>query len=237
MVYRAETMAIPRILIPYRHERKVGPYLKAVAEVGLEPVAVPVTEPASIDGFAGLLLMGGTDVNPSRYGQERAPETDEPDDRRDELEMLVLGAALYRDIPILAICRGLQVLNVLHGGTLIQHLGSERHDPDTNDVSQPAHEVHIEPESRLRRIAGQSEWRVNSRHHQAADVIGDGLLVSARSSDGVVEALERTDRRFVVAVQWHPEDQIVACPEQFRLFESFSEACGGAVSEVCARSQ
>lgn len=219
-------MPTRRILIPYRHERKLEPYARAVAQVGLEPVPVPVGETASIDGFDGLLLMGGTDLNPLRYGQERAPETDRADDQRDEFEMSVLDAALERDRPILAICRGLQVLNVLHGGTLIQHLGSERHDPDTKDVSQPAHEVHIQPESQLRSITGQSEWRVNSRHHQAADRIGNGLLVSARADDGVVEGLERTDRRFAIAVQWHPEDQILACPEQVRLFQRFREACG-----------
>ncbi len=227
MVYRAERMpATPRILIPYRFEHKVKPYARAVAEVGLEPVPISVDEPWNMEEFGGVVLTGGTDVNPMRYGQPRAPKTDEPDDQRDGLEMAVLEAAIDRDVPILAICRGLQLVNVFHRGTLIQHLGLERHDPAGNDVSLPAHEVEIEPESLLKSIAGQTRWQVNSRHHQAVDKIGEGLQVSARAEDGVVEGLERPDRKFVIAVQWHPEDQIFACREQLKLFQRFREACG-----------
>jgi putative glutamine amidotransferase len=172
-----------------------------------------------------LLLMGGTDVNPKCYGAVTAPETDSPDDERDRVELELLHTALERDIPILAICRGIQILNVYHGGTLIQHLGSTRHDPEKDDHSGPAHEIQFSPDSRLAQIAGATRWEVNSRHHQAVAQVGDGLHVSARDSeDGVIEGLERRDKRFVVAVQWHPEDQLARYPEQLRLFQSFAAA-------------
>jgi len=228
MVYRAENMpARTRILIPYRFEHKVKPYARAVAEAGMEPVPVLVTESANTAGFAGVVLTGGTDVNPIRYGQTAGPETDAPDDERDEVELRLVKSALDQDLPILAICRGMQILNIAHDGTLIQHLGCIRHDPEAKDVSQPVHEVEIDPDTQLGRIAGECRWRVNSRHHQAVDRVGKGLKVSATDPEaGVVEALERPDRRFVIAVQWHPEDQISASAEQLRLFNALREACG-----------
>lgn len=215
-----------RVLIPFRHARKVEPYAEAVRLGGMEPVAVSVSDSISLNRFHGLLLMGGTDVNPQRYDAAPHSETDKPDDERDDVELGLIGQALERDIPILAICRGLQILNVQHGGTLIQHLpATARHQPDSVDKSAPAHRVHLEPGTLLREVAGTAEWDVNSRHHQAADCIGIGLRVSARDGqDGVVEGLERPDRRFVLAVQWHPEDQVVADRSQLRLFERFADA-------------
>jgi putative glutamine amidotransferase len=119
----------------------------------------------------------------------------------------------------------LQILNVYHGGTLTQHLGSVRHDPEKDDHSGPAHEIEFSPGSRLAQIAVADRWQVNSRHHQAVARVGDKLRVSARDSeDGIVEGLERPDKRFVVAVQWHPEDQVTRYPEQLRLFQSFAAA-------------
>lgn len=216
------------VLIPYRHASKVKRYEEAARAGGADPVAIAVTEPVSLDGFAGLLLMGGTDVNPERYGAIAQPETEEPDDERDRIELDLIHEAIEKDVPILAICRGLQILNVYHGGTLIQHLPSApRHDPELEDKAAQAHEVSIEPGSKLAEIAGKTLWGVNSRHHQAADRIGAGLRVSARDvEDETVEGLERSDRRFVVAVQWHPEDQIIKDREQLKLFERFAEACG-----------
>jgi gamma-glutamyl-gamma-aminobutyrate hydrolase PuuD len=216
-----------RVLLPYRHPKKLKPYESALRAAGLEPVSI-LTSGGSMPlrDASGLLLMGGTDVNPSRYGQTARPETDQPDDERDAAELAFIHEAFQRDIPILAICRGLQILNVYHGGTLIQHLPSpERHDPDNAGPADPAHEVTIEPHSLLADIAGTSGWKVNSRHHQAVDKIGDMLRVSARAAeDSVVEALERPDKRFVLAVQWHPEDQISEYPEQLKLFQSFADA-------------
>lgn len=215
-----------RVLVPYRHEKKLQPYEDALRAAGMEPVRAFVGEPVSMDESAGLLLMGGTDVNPRLYGEEARPETDAPDQQRDAAELRLIWAALDRDLPIFGICRGLQILNVYHRGTLIQHLSpAEPHDVETQDKGAPAHEVSIEAETQLARIANTDRWRVNSRHHQAALKIGENLRVSARAAgDRTVEALERPDRRFVVAVQWHPEDQVGSDAEQLKLFEAFAGA-------------
>jgi putative glutamine amidotransferase len=138
----------------------------------------------------------------------------------------LIHQAVESDLPIFAICRGLQILNVYHGGTLIQHVSNPaRHDPDTTDRAISVHEVRFEPDSRLAGISKADSWMVNSSHHQAAGRIGTKLRVTARDEqDGTVEGLERADRRFVLAVQWHPEDQIISQPEQLKLFEAFREA-------------
>jgi putative glutamine amidotransferase len=216
-----------QVLLPFRHLKKAKAYEAAARASGMQPLPVSVDDPMPLDRAAGLLLMGGTDVNPKRYGAAAESETDAPDDDRDQVELALIHAAIERDLPILAICRGLQVLNVYHGGTLTQHLGSARHDPEKDDHSGPAHEIQFSPGSRLAKIAGVPRWQVNSRHHQAVARVGDGLNVSAcDSEDGVIEGLERVDKRFVVAVQWHPEDQIARYPEQLRLFQSFAAALG-----------
>ena len=218
-----------RVLVPFRHPHKLAPYLQALEAAGLQPIAGNVAGALTLDGAAGLLLMGGTDVNPARYQQTPLPETDRPDDARDEIELELIDEALARDLPLFAICRGLQILNVYHGGTLIQHLASERHDREPEDKGEPVHEVRIEPASLLGEIAGAATWRVNSRHHQAAGRIGSGLEVTARDpEERVVEALERRDKRFVLAVQWHPEDQAPQSAEQRKLFQRFAEAIGPA---------
>src|SRR6185437_3034285 len=219
----------PRVLIPYRHAGKVKPYDDAVRAGGAEAVAVSASLPISLDGFTGLLLMGGTDVNPQRYGEAAQAETDPPDDERDDVELALIRDAIGKDLPIFAICRGLQILNVFHGGTLIQHLPSAEghHQVRNEDNARPVHDVVIEPNTLMASIAGMSHWQVNSRHHQAVKKIGAGLRVSARDEqDGAIEALERPDKSFVIAVQWHPEDQIALCPEQLKLFQRFAEACG-----------
>lgn len=217
------------VLIPYRHSAKLKAYEEAARAGGLEPVPAFVLKPPSLEGMAGLLLMGGTDVNPKLYGAVPEPEVDEPDDERDGVEWRLIDEALERDLPILAICRGLQMLNVHHGGSLRQHLGSPRHDTDWEDKSTVAHEVTVDPESHLAEITGCSRMQVNSRHHQAVDRIGEGLRVSARDSeDNTIEALEKTNRRFVVAVQWHPEDQVFTEQPQRRIFDRFAKACSEA---------
>jgi putative glutamine amidotransferase len=209
---------MPRAAVTYGLKTKAGPYLEALCSAGAEPVGVtPDQSIDSLNGFGGLLLTGGTDVAPARYGQSPRAETEPPDEARDELEYRLLQEALARDLPVLAICRGMQLFNVFHGGTLIQHL--EGHAVRLSDRSQPAHEVEIVGGTHLDKIFGPGALKVNSRHHQAVDKPGEGLLVSARSiADGVVEGLERTDRRFAVAVQWHPEDQPAHAP----LFAAFA---------------
>jgi putative glutamine amidotransferase len=217
-----------RVLIPFRHPHKVTPYAEAVRAEGAETATVLVTEQPAIGEFDGLLLMGGTDVNAARYGQESHSQNDAPDDERDEVEWRLIDEALEKDIPILAICRGLQILNVHHGGTLRQHLEMPRHDVESEDKGAAAHEVILEPESHLAQVFGEIRLRVNSRHHQAVDRIGEGLRVAARDEEdgAIVEGLEQPNRRFVLGVQWHPEDQVKRHTEQRRLFRRFVEACG-----------
>lgn len=214
----------PRVLIPYRDAEKVKPYIKAVRSGGAEPVPVLATPPISVAGFAGLLLTGGTDVNPKLYGESPQPETDAPDNERDEVELALIHEALEQNLPLFAICRGLQILNVYHRGTLLQHLPSGAH-RKTGNKAEPVHDVTIEPNTLLAKIAGTSRWPVNSRHHQVIGKVGAELIISARGfQDGIIEALERPGKRFALAVQWHPEDQISLCPEQLRLFQRFVEA-------------
>jgi len=216
-----------RVLLPYRDKNKIGPYEHAVRDAGMEPVSQAANEGLLLGDVGGLLLTGGTDVSPELYGQEAAPETDKPSDlERDRAEMALIAEALRGDLPIFAICRGLQILNVQHGGSLIQHLPtSDQHKRRTPDPSVPVHVVAIQPGTKLREIAGAERWEVNSRHHQAAGRVGDGLVVSAVDpTDGVIEGLERTDKRFVIAVQWHPEDQAGVNKQQKRLFEAFRDA-------------
>lgn len=216
-----------RVLIPYRVKRKAGPYETAVREAGMEPLLKEADQGLCLDGVQGLLLTGGTDISPQLYGEEPAPETDgNLDLQRDEVEMALITEALRRDVPIFAICRGLQILNVQHGGTLIQHLDtSNHHKQKTPAPSIPIHPVSIVPGTKLREIAGVESWDVNSRHHQGAGQVGTGLIVSAVDPmDGVIEGLERPDKRFVIAVQWHPEDQTAQDERQRKLFQAFREA-------------
>lgn len=192
----------------------------------MNPELVSADAPITLDGFSGLVLMGGSDLDPRLYGESPQPETDPPDTLRDQIELAVLHEALELDLPILAICRGLQLLNVAHGGSLTQHLHSSgRHRQITENRGQPAHEVAIQPDTLLASIAGRPSWKVNSRHHQAVKTVGAGLRVSAFDpEDATVEALELPGKRFVLGVQWHPEDQASQDPEQVKIFQSFAAA-------------
>ena len=208
----------------------MGPYQEALIAAGAEAVPARADELPRLHGFAGLLLTGGPDVDPALYGEARHPETEEPDRERDDIETELLCEALERDLPLLAICRGLQLLNVFHGGDLVQHLDTvQRHRKPEDDRAAPVHDIFIEPGSLLHSIAGGRQWRVNSRHHQAVKRLGRALRVSAVDpEDGTIEALERPDKRFVLAVQWHPENQALVDAGQLRVFQRFGEAMGRA---------
>jgi putative glutamine amidotransferase len=202
-------------------------YARALAAAGLEPVILAPPEQRSLAeiGVAGLLISGGTDVDPELYGQDPAPETERPDHPRDRMEHRLLREALQTDLPVLGICRGMQLLNVFHGGTLVQHHQRQAtHRVRTGDRSLPAHDAIVQPGTRLAGILGAGRCAVNSRHHQAANRVPYQLQISARAPDGIVEAVERKDKAFVVAVQWHPEDQIDRDERQLRLFQAFKEA-------------
>ncbi len=207
-----------RAVLAYRDEKRIAPYAAALRSVGIEPVmATPANAPDSLDGM-GLVLTGGTDVDPLLYGAERQPLTEEPDRERDAMEQRLLREAIEKDLPVLAICRGMQLFNVTHrGGTLIQHMEGHRvalHDATFAEGTALAAIFAGDEHGAVKRS-------VNSRHHQVVGTPGEGLIVSARAADGVIEALERRDRKFAVAVQWHPED---LTPRDRPLFEAFRNA-------------
>jgi len=200
-------------------------YVVAVERVGGRALLVPpssdgVEEP--LDALDGLILSGGADLDPANYGQEPHPETAGVSRERDAAEFALLRAALERDLPVLAICRGSQVLNVALGGDLLQHLpevvGDERHKETTGVYSE--HEVDLVDGSRLGGLLG-SRVPVKSHHHQGYGRLGDGLAAAARADDGTVEALEAPTRRFAVGVLWHPE-----AGDDARLFEELVAEAG-----------
>jgi putative glutamine amidotransferase len=219
-----------RVAVTFGNETRLGPYETALREAGIDSVR----NPESLDSLDGLLLSGGADINPARYGRSNAG-SDEVDDARDELEMRLLREALAADVPVLAICRGLQVFNVVCGGTLIQHLPSTplhrvRPKGAESGWHPAAHQIRVEPNTRLAEIIGAGEHGVNSRHHQAIDRLGQGLIVSGTASDGVIEAIEKPGAAFAVAVQWHPEDRIFVSEADRKLFTAFAEAMSGSLA-------
>ncbi len=178
---------------------------------------------AVLERFDGLLLPGGGDVNPSHYGQAPAPQTYGVVALRDEFEFALCSAALELSLPLLAICRGMQVLNVSLGGTLHQHITDDLpgHGKPGVEGGQNLHAVDIEPESHLGRALGVTRAACSCHHHQAVDRLGAGLSVTARDADGTVEAVELEGPRWVTGVQWHPEDTAATDPDQQALFDAF----------------
>src|SRR5580658_7155901 len=163
----------PKAGVTFSEAHKVGPYAEALREAGVEPVLISPGEPRALAGLQGLMLSGGQDLNPSRYGESPEPSTESPDDARDDLEIRLLAEALAEGLPVLAICRGMQLFNVAHGGTLIQDLENRAvHCVPGQDKAMPVHEILVEPGSRLAAILGEGAHAVNSRHHQAVGRVG-----------------------------------------------------------------
>jgi putative glutamine amidotransferase len=199
-----------------------------VQRAGGIPVLLP-PQPADseavsrvLDGVDGLIVTGGADVDPARYGQDAAPETDKPHLERDAWEDALLSAAIERELPFLGICRGMQVLNVNRGGSLHQHVpdvvGDDRYRIGNGEFATNV--VHTEPGSELDALVG-AKLPVKSYHHQAVDAVGEGLRVTARTDDGIVQAVELEGAPFGVAVQWHPEEDAA---EDARLFAGLVDA-------------
>jgi putative glutamine amidotransferase len=190
---------------------KVGRgYIDGVLAAGGLPVVLPSLDPdlaaSAVAGLDGLVLTGGGDVDPSRYGAAPQPECGPPDAARDSWELALVAAGRAATVPILGICRGAQVLNVAYGGTLVQHL-TDRGDGGHDDLERAAEEVHridVVVGSRLHQVMGTDAVRTNTLHHQSVDDIGDGLVASGVADDGVIEAVESPDGP-VLGVQWHPE--------------------------------
>jgi putative glutamine amidotransferase len=212
----------PRIGVTFSGEIKVEPYLNALQVHGAEAIPLAPNSLPSLHGFNALMLGGGVDLNPILYGQSKDPMTEEPNNERDLLEKSLLEQALAQDLPVLGICRGMQMFNVVHGGTLFQHLSHYRdHQVYLKDKSIPAHNILIKESSKLHAVLGTERAAVNSRHHQAVDRPGHGLVITALAEDGTVEALENPEKKFALAVQWHPEDQVPGDLLQQKLFHEF----------------
>jgi gamma-glutamyl-gamma-aminobutyrate hydrolase PuuD len=194
-------------------------YVRAIERAGARPVVVPPSNDAieeTLGVLDGILFSGGSDLDPGLYHAEPHPETADVRDERDRAEMALLTAALQRDMPVLAVCRGSQVLNVARGGDLDQHLpdtlGHDEHRPVEGEWAQ--HDVRLEPESRVGGLLGERAG-VKSHHHQGFSRIGEGLRESGWADDGTVEALEDPTKRFAIGVLWHPEEG-----EDMALFEA-----------------
>jgi putative glutamine amidotransferase len=188
-------------------------YVRAVEAAGGSVLLLPpqrLSPEEAVDLVSrldGLVLAGGNDVDPALFGEDPHPKTVVAKGERDALELATLEAAVSGCLPTLAICRGLQVLNVARGGTLIQHLpdvvGHNEHSPEPDGYGE--HLVHLEEGSRLSSLVSWESARVPTHHHQGIGMIGEGLVASAHAEDGVVEALEDTSMPFLLGVQWHPE--------------------------------
>jgi putative glutamine amidotransferase len=219
---------------PPRREMALGmTYLEALGRAGALAIIVPPMPgpaiPALLDRVDGICLSGGPDIHPDAYGAAPHAELGPTEPRLDAFELALARAADERDMPILAICRGAQLFNVARGGTLHQHLpdvvgeGVTHRQPGA--PGEPVHDVTVAAGSRLAAIlGGRRRTPVNSFHHQAVDVLGERLAVTARAADGAVEAFEAVDRRFVLGVQWHAEC-LVDREEQMALFTALVDAC------------
>ncbi len=209
-------------------------YLHAIQQAGGVPVALPPQlSAASLERIAkelgGLLLTGGGDVDPARFGEAPHPTVYEVAPARDTLETSAVQIALDRRLPVLAVCRGIQVLNVALGGSLYQDVGT---DPGTElrhsqqePRDQPTHKVTVEPRSRLAKVLGTDEIEVNSMHHQAVKALGRGLVAVAWAPDQIIEGVELADpSRFVLGVEWHPEELVGHSEPARRLFAALVAA-------------
>ena len=198
-------------------------YVRAVEEAGGRPLLVPPINEGieeTLDSLDAIVFSGGSDLDPAHYGEEPHPETFGIREERDRAELELMKAALGRDMPVLGICRGVQVLNIARGGNLIQHLpeivGHEGHKHDPPG-SFSDHDVEIEPDTTLAKILGDRH-PMKSHHHQGLDAVGKGLRVSAHAEDGSIEGVEDPEHRFAVGVLWHPE-----AGEDRKLFQALVE--------------
>ena len=215
------------------------PYIRAVVEAGGVPLLIPPTWDERLlalclDRVDGLLLTGGVDVDPALYGQEPHAALGKVDREWDDLDVVAARLALERDMPVLGICRGVQVLNVAAGGTLVQDIPSQVKGALAHQQSAPAreatHAVTVAEGSRLHDLLGMTTAAVNSFHHQAVQAVAPGFRAVAHAADGVIEAIESETHRFAVGVQWHPELMTDSYPVQRRLFAGFLAAVRAAAA-------
>ncbi len=233
---------IPLIGVTFRREaenRRRNNYIRAVEMYGGVPVAVyPGVPDSELREIHGLLLTGGGDVHPRFFGQEWHPSLKFVREERDEMELPLCKRALEANLPVFGICRGIQVMSIAMDGDLYQDVPSQFSAPLPHSVKKRGvdarHEIEIEPGSLLCEvIGGQTSDTVNSDHHQAVDDIGEGFIVTARSGDGVIEAIENPSKRFALGVQYHPERMIQTAEfleHRRKLFEAFIGAASDALA-------
>ena len=225
----------PTLVEGEKEKITIGPdYMNAVKRAGAVPVLLPLTDDqaalnALLGRLDGLLLTGGDDIDPALYGEEKLPQCGDIAAARDKMELPLCRMALQQGLPMLCICRGIQVLNVALGGSLYQDIPSQvpeaiKH-PRFDTPRDPVHPVTAAPGSLLEKITGQTSLSVNSRHHQAIKRLGDGLVCAATAPDGIMEAVELPGKKFVLGVQWHPESLSDRYPDAQALFNAFTEAC------------
>jgi putative glutamine amidotransferase len=210
-------------------------YVRSIEQSGALPVILPYVKaddvPTVLDLVSGLVLTGGGDFPTDLYGAEPNPAVARMIPARDAFEIPLARSALERDIPILGICRGMQLVNVLEGGTIYPHtldeLESAMDHRDGTPLSESVHDVRLDPGSRLWQLCGSpsAPFPVNSFHHQAIKRLAPGFIASAHAEDGVIEAIESPGRRFVIGVQWHPEWMYDTDPACRSLIDNFTRAC------------
>ena len=210
-----------------------GAYGIAIERSGGVPLVLPYIESeAMIDAFVelcdGFLFTGGADVDPCYYGEEKKDTCGETEPNRDKLEMAVLSRAFESGKPIMGICRGLQIINVAMGGKLYQDIPTEFESEllhkQTEGQNEPSHPIFVEEGTPLYSVVGKKEMVGNTFHHQAIKVLSDGLAVSARASDGIIEAVYAPDKKYLRAYQWHPE-RLYRFEDNKALFDEFINAC------------
>ncbi|MER9534236.1 gamma-glutamyl-gamma-aminobutyrate hydrolase family protein [Mesorhizobium sp. M0309] len=216
-------------------------YVRAIAKAGAFPIILPYVKAdevsAVLDQISGLVLTGGGDFPTELYGAAPHSAVQRTIPERDNFEFALARSALDRSMPVLGICRGMQILNVVGGGTIYPHTLDEL--PNVIDhrngtpLDQTVHEVHLERNTKLWRLCGEqpSSFRVNSYHHQAIKQLAPEFVVSARANDGVVEAIEAPGRPFVIGVQWHPEYMYDSEPACRNLIDNFATACRSIAGE------
>lgn len=222
-------IAIPQMGTDLFRKYMQSKYVKSLERAGAEVRWLELGENTEAQAAEcdGLLLPGGADIEPSLYGRERQEKCGKPNPLRDRAELPLYLDFVKTGKPILCICRGFQLLNVINGGTLHQDIADIKrcNHSDFLKRAKAVHSVTVTEGTRLHGIFGRKDVGVNSLHHQAAENIGEGLTVSAVSEDGFVEALELTDHPFCIGVQWHPEHMSQSDPLQQRLFDEFVKAC------------
>ena len=203
-------------------------YMKGVEQAG----GIAVMLPLMVDRMDGFIFTGGHDVSPALYSEERIPECAPPCEGRDRMEKQLLPAALERNKPVLGICRGLQLINVLLGGTLYQDLPTQHPSEILHrqkaPYNAPCHDVRLEEGSPIQKLLNKNEIGVNSRHHQAIRMLAPGLTAMAYSPDGLIEAFCMPEKKFVWAVQWHPEHSCKVNADSRKIFSAFVDAAGNS---------